>query len=159
MKTYVITLSKNFMSGHPKEGQPTNFKQAFLCGQNNSEKTVDCPYRKIHTIRENYPLWESRIKEVQAGEAILSIRQWSGKPYRSPQETIANLTKDNGVGIQLLDCDQPFALEIDGKAITSREHTILAGNDGLSLDDWEKWFDIVNASGKKAIIHFTKYRY
>ena len=146
------------MVGHPQEGQPTNFKQAFLCGQNNSEKTVDCPYRKIHTIRENYPLWESRIKEVQAGEAILSIRQWSGKPYRSPQETIANLTKDNGVGIQVLDCDGPY-LSIDGRLITTKEELLIADNDGLGLVDWIKWLDMEYASGKKAIIHFTKYRY
>jgi len=159
MKTYVITLSKKFMAGHPKAGQETKFKGAFICGQNQAEKSADCPFSKIHTIRDNFPLWESRIKEVQAGEAILSIRQWSGKPYRSRQETIANLTKDNGVGIQLLDCDKPFALEIDGRTIDIREHLLIAGNDGLDLQDWEQWFDIEHTTGQKAIIHFTKYRY
>jgi len=159
MKTYVITLSKNFMAGHPKAGQQTNFKQAFICGQNQAEKSADCAFSKIHTIRDNYPLWESRIKEVQEGKAILSIRQWSGKPYRSTQETIANLTKDNGVGIQVLDFDLPFVLKVDNQIIYSEEMTIIAGNDGLSLGDWMKWFDIECATGQKAIIHFTKYRY
>ena len=34
MKTYVITLSKNFMKGHPKAGEPTYFFEKFLKGQN-----------------------------------------------------------------------------------------------------------------------------
>ena len=90
MKTYVITISKNFMKGHPKAGRPTMFKEKFL----NKEK--------IHTIRGNYPLWEKRIKEVQEGKAILSIREWIGVPYKEKQVVIKDLTCDDGVGIQKL---------------------------------------------------------
>lgn len=41
-----------------------------------------------------------RITEVQQGKAVLSVRQWSGKPYRSPQIEITRLTVKHGVDIQ-----------------------------------------------------------
>ena len=104
MKTYVITLSKRFPTGHNRAGEPTHFWEKFIKGRDN----YSCIYRdfwettipKIHTIRANYPLWKKRIAEVERGEACLSIRQWTGKPYRSKQVEIARLTKEEGVGIQ-----------------------------------------------------------
>lgn len=58
LKTYVITLSKNFMKGHPKAGQPTNFREKFLKKE------------KIHTIRANYPLWKKRLDEIRARTSL-----------------------------------------------------------------------------------------
>lgn len=148
MKTYVITLSKHFLKGHPKAGQFTNFKEKFLAGE------------KIHTIRNNYPLWEKRIKEVQEGRAILSIREWIGVPYRDKQIEIKSLSNIDGVGIQKLDCSPPFCFEIDGKSLIYLPDMVeLARNDGLSYDDFDKWFDIDNATGQKGIIHFSSFRY
>lgn len=79
MKTYVITLSKRFPTGHNRAGEPTHFWEKFIKGRDN----YSCIYRdfwettipKIHTIRANYPLWKKRIAEVERGEACLSIRQ------------------------------------------------------------------------------------
>lgn len=94
MKTYVITLSQVFPTWHKRAGEPTKFRAAFLSGQtcskckkrNPAMCTGECfSGLKIHTIRANYPLWLKRITEVQQGKAVLSVRQWSGKPYRSPQ--------------------------------------------------------------------------
>lgn len=146
MKTYVITLSRNFLAYHKRAGEETHFKEKFLSGE------------KLHTIRANYPLWEKRIKEVQEGRAILSIRQWTGKPYRSKQVEIATLTAKNGVGLQRLeftDCRLRFPY-------TDSEWTSmvsLAKNDGLSLNDWVDWFGGYDLSEPMAIIHFTKFRY
>lgn len=146
MKTYVITLSRNFLAYHKRAGEETHFKEKFLSGE------------KLHTIRANYPLWEKRIKEVQDGRAILSIRQWTGKPYRSKQVEIATLTAENGVGLQRLeftDCRLRFPY-------TDSEWTSmvsLAKNDGLSLNDWVDWFGGYDLSEPMAIIHFTKFRY
>lgn len=73
MKTYVITLSRNFLANHKRAGEETHFKEKFLIGQGLTD--YDTPsMAKIHTIRANYPLWKKRIKEVQDGRAILSIR-------------------------------------------------------------------------------------
>ena len=160
MKTYVITLSRCFPAKHSKAGEPTQFRDAFYAGQV-FNRGSECLYvrPKLHTIRANYPLWEKRIKEVQEGYAVLSIRQWTGKPYWSKQIEIARLTTANGVGIQKL-CflgDNFNGGYIRNGAYPSDK--ILAKNDGLSLADWEEWFRGYDLSEPMAIIHFTKFRY
>ena len=112
---------------------------------------------KKHTIRSNYPLWLKRITEVQAGKAVLSVRQWTGKPYRSPQEEIAILTNEDGLGIQelkMIDLFRPTT--INGNRV---ELPDLAANDGLSFNDWYDWFKSYDLKQPMAIIHFTKFRY
>ncbi len=145
MKTYVIILSEKFPTTHPRKGQETEFGRSFLNG------------KKIHTIRGNFSLWEKRLKEVQEGRAVLSIRQWTGKPYQSKQVEIARLTAEDGVGIQelkLTDLSRPTT--INGQRI---ELPLLAQNDGLSFNDWFNWFIGYDLSKPLAIIHFTKFRY
>jgi hypothetical protein len=62
MKTYVLTLSKNFPASHPKAGQATDFNMEFYA------------YCKILTIRANYPFWIKRFEDIERGDACLSIR-------------------------------------------------------------------------------------
>lgn len=151
MKKYIITLSKVFLKQHIRAGEETGFKDSFLKG------------KKVHTIRANYNLWEARIKEVQEGKAVLSIRQWSGLPYRSKQDEITELSNEDGVGIQKLifnkDSNGDFFLEdfdIDGKYI---DFDKLAANDGLLTEDWYRWFKKYDLSKPMAVIHFTSFRY
>lgn len=89
-KTYVLMLAKNFPVSHPKAWSPTGFREKFLSGN------------KLHTIRANFPLWVKRVREVQEGKAVLSIRQWEGRPYLSRQVIIGCLTAESGIGIQKL---------------------------------------------------------
>ena len=146
MKTYVITLSKYFPLTHMRAGIETHFKEKILCSE------------KIHTIRGNYELWEKRIKEVQEGRAVLSIRQWTGKPYRSKQVEIAMLTAENGIGIQRLDIfDFMRPAKVDSSQLV--DLTDLANNDGLSFSDWYYWFRLADVIKPMVIIHFTKFRY
>lgn len=174
MKTYVITLSMRFPVGHKRAGKSTMFQDKFLLGiscpdcsteQDLSGENISpcnscqraCMQSKIHTIRANYPLWEKRIAEVERGDACLSIRQWTGKPYRSKQVEIARLTAENGIGIQelkLTDLSRPTT--INGRLV---ELPDLAKNDGLSFNDWFEWFKSYDLSKPLAIIHFTKFRY
>lgn len=79
-----MMLSEFFPKTHNKAGKPTEFKEKVL------------NKKKIHTIRANFPLWEKRIKEVQEGRAVLSIRQWTGEPYRSKQVEIVRLAAEGG---------------------------------------------------------------
>ena len=146
IKTYVITLSQHFLATHKRAGEPTDFKGKFLNGE------------KIHTIRANYPLWEKRVKEVQEGRAVLSIRQWTGKPYRSKQVEIAMLTAENDVGVQKLEFYNN-TLGLCHIGIVYQRKYELAHNDGLSFEDWEEWFKGYDLSKPMAIIHFTKFRY
>lgn len=160
MKTYVLTLSEFFPSTHIRKGEPTHFRDAFNAGQV-FNRGSECLYRhpKKHTIRANYPLWENRIAEIQQGKAVLSIRQWTGKPYRSKQVEIASLTADDGVGIQKLSFSREMlSFEIDDKGFAIPE-SLLAENDGLSLEDWIDWFKGYDLDKPMAIIHFTKFRY
>ena len=156
MKTYVITLSRHFLANHKRAGEETHFKEKFLLGQGLTD--YDTPsMAKIHTIRANYPLWEKRIKEVQNGHAVLSIRQWTGKPYRSKQVGIATLTAGSGVGIQKLELTNDFTECIVGDHRYS--YVSVAKNDGLHPADWLDWFSCYDLSKPMAVIHFTKFRY
>lgn len=156
MKTYVITLSRYFLANHKRAGEETHFKEKFTLGQGLTD--YDTPsMAKLHTIRANYPLWEKRIKEVQEGNAVLSVRQWTGKPYRSKQIEIARLTAANGVGIQKLEIfDLMRPAKVDGRLVDLMD---LANNDGLSFSDWYHWFRLADVIKPMVIIHFTKFRY
>lgn len=174
MKTYVITLSRHFLANHKRAGEETHFKEKFLLGQSCPDcatpqdllginisdcnsRVRACSFPKIHTIRANYPLWEKRIKEVQEGRAALSIRQWTGKPYRSKQVEIVRLTTEDGVGIQLLELTNDLSECIVGDHRHS--YVSVAKNDGLHPADWLDWFSCYDLSKPMAIIHFTKFRY
>ena len=157
MKTYVITLSRHFLANHKLAGEETHFKEKFILGQGLTDYDIPS-MAKIHTIRANYPLWEKRIKEVQAGRAVLSIRQWTGKPYHSKQVEIAMLTAENGIGIQRLDIfDFMRPAKVDSSQLV--DLTDLANNDGLSFSDWYHWFRLADVIKPMVIIHFTKFRY
>ena len=174
-KTYVLTLSAMFPKAHSKAGMPTGFKAKFALGQGcpDCDKPQDlsgvnisdcngcvnaCSLPKLHTIRANFPFWEKRIKEIQNGYAVLSIRQWTGKPYRSKQVEIARLTAENGIGVQQLDIfDFMRPAKVDSCQLVDLRD--LANNDGLSFSDWYHWFRLADVTKPMAIIHFTKFRY
>lgn len=172
MKTYVLTLSKTFPAKHPLSGLPTFFKTKLEIAnvipfdETNRQSVPDGqPQMKLHTIRANYPLWRKRFDEIERGEACLSVRQWSGKPYASKQREIARLTKEDGIGLQVLTLLRSTSGEIPVKTDVAknvykyiRSETI-AANDGLSYKDWQDWFRNYDLSKPLAIIHFTKFRY
>lgn len=157
MKTYVITLSKVFPEKHPLHGKPTGFRESFEVGN------------KIHTIRANFPLWKSRFDNISDGEGLISVRQWSGKPYASKHELVRDLKCEDRIGIQQLvfadgDIMKPnIVMEPDlfNPNTTYIPVTIydLAANDGLSTNDWLDWFKNYDLTKPMAIIHFTKFRY
>lgn len=132
MKTHVLILSEYFPKTHPKAGLETYFFESIL------HKV------KKHTIRENFDYWEPKIKEVQEGKAVLSLRKWTGKPYNSKQVEVFRLTKEDGVGIE---------------ETAKYPSTDLAQNDGLEMADFMDWFKGSDWSQTKAIIHFTPFRY
>ena len=158
--TYFLMLSAVFPKGHPSEGEPTCFKDKLL-------------KEKIHTFRGNADLWEKRARKINAGEAELSIRQWSGKPYEkgSHQIEIARITKlgtqratvtyrpykTNGVYL-------PYCAEVEGGRYHDKviEMEKLAANDGLSLDNFRYWFASRERTAKAfhgVLLHFTDFRY
>lgn len=150
MRTYNIILSSVFPSWHLRKGEPTKFKE-------------NLRIIKLHTLRANYDLWKRRFEEIDRGEAVLVIREWIGRPYRSKTLEIARLTKDSGIGLQQLTFDKGlYGLKslcrpiVDGKEVRAE---LLAQNDGLSFDDWSTWFANYDLSQPLAVIQFTSLRY
>lgn len=103
---------------------------------------------------------------MERGKYYLSIRQWTCKPYNSPQVEIAKI-HDN-IGIQKIEIhynayNDTITAKIDGREWLDADCYTIAKNDGLSIQDFKEWF-----FGKKrdndmvfegAIIHFTQFRY
>lgn len=149
MKTYVITLSKCFMSGHPRKGEETFFAGLFLNGD------------KIHTLRSG-DYWKKVVEKVNSGDAILSVRQWAGKPYNSKQNEIGERNK---LGYQDIEITEGLSTYIDGKLRSDYDLSFLteiAINDGLFMGDFLDWFELRSKkpkSFKGGIIHFTDFRY
>ncbi len=144
-------VSENFPANHKKKGQPTNFQDYILAKI------------KIHTIRTNYDLWKKRMDEINDGVAILSVRQWTGLPYRSKQKEITRFNKSSGIGIQKLfemnfDPDYFNLMCNEEEALHEVSFKRLATNDGLSIEDFKEWFK-KPISEPMAVIHFTDFRY
>jgi coproporphyrinogen III oxidase-like Fe-S oxidoreductase len=156
IKTYVLIVSRTFPATHKRKGEQTYFPEKI--DQLYFSKDTRLFSEKLHTIRSNYELWEKRITEIQKGNAILSIRYWSGKPYNSKQVEICQLDKYSGIGVQKIVIDQIYRYTIDeNKQEFNFEE--LAKNDGLSKDDFAEWFKYFDKIEPMAIIHFTNFRY
>ena len=156
MITYVLLISNCFPKGHRMAGAITNFEAKIIKGM------------KIHTIRGNYPFWAKRIEKIQASKAVLSVRQWIGKPYAkgSTQKELFVFGAGDGVGVQPLKLDDIMItglLKNNDVALTSINGGLLlshiAKNDGLSYNDFKEWFRKYDLSKPMAIIHFTPFRY
>ena len=174
MKYYPLILSRTFPQWHPRKGEPTYFANKVLYAGVSMVNYPDMrmpiwiePREKLHTIRGNYERWARIFEKIDCGEARLELRQWSGVPYRSKQETIAVLTKEDGIGLQKLEFENLnstisnlsarwSSAVVRGTDVSKR---MLAQNDGLSYDDWRAWFKDADLSKPMAIIHFTKFRY
>jgi len=183
MKTYVITLSRKFPKGHRKEGEKTFFKEKFRFGQQcqfcppkyrntNYPECDECLKHnapiKLHTIRANYDLWKKRFEQVERGEACISVREWTDKPYHSPQVEITRITREHGIGLQKLTFRR--VEQITARTLATGVPALLgyapcfdarelASNDGLDFEDWRSWFVSYDHTKPMAIIHFTKFRY
>lgn len=102
-------------------------------------------------------MWAKRFEKINAGEAVLSIRVWEGKPYNSKQREIFRYDYRRNIGIEKVTFrDYLYDININGKSVDVDE---LAKNDGLSYSDFEHWFKGYDLSKPMAVIHFTDFRY
>jgi len=157
MITYVITVSRTFPATHPRKGEKTLFVAKITeMLRSTAERQILAP--KLHTIRVNYPLWKKRFEKIESGEACLSLRYWSGQPYRSKQIEFAVLTREDGIGIQkitmrreqlqdhvlygarILDNGDLWPNNLTGENIIQCPVDTYARNDGLTPDDFIAWF-------------------
>ncbi len=183
---YKIMVSTVFPAGHPRKGQrtyfmprikealgikarccPSEFNQQFI---SYFELPEEKKFPKVHTIRNNYPLWVERMKKVHAGKAVIDLCYWKlpGGRFTTGNEAIpfATLDKDSGCGVQPLEFldenfDFPFiyCFENTKPRFFKGLQKPLAHHDGLSLEDFKAWFKGYDLSKSMAIIQFTKFRY
>ena len=147
----VVLLSKKFFPAHFRAGEATEFKTKVLNGQ------------KRHTCRRNYEYWKKKIATLQDKEGTLCLRQWTDKPYRSPQEDVlevpANLCTVQSLILRRTGLG--FSAEVEGNPVRLEE---LARNDGLTPTEFAAWFIPVFEKTKEdaltfAVIQFTTFRY
>lgn len=167
LKTYILILSKTFPATHTRAGEETGFGPKMMAAIDG----MPCFHKKLHTIRGNYELWQQRFNKIMAGEAVLSVREWVGKPYGkgSTVREIVRLTREDGIGLQQVYLDSISSIIGDRFSKVKLEEAEklyryvrtrkIAENDGLSYEDWEEWFRHTNRSKPYAIIHFTNFRY
>lgn len=166
-KIYQLGISKVYLSGHPKAGQPTHFKEKILCGVQNTvahcKGTSIHTGSKIHTIRPNYEYWKGIEAKVNSGEGILSLREWEGTPYKSKRPEFLPLTKMR-VDKLVLEIEPRSSktmaittLWIDDQNCSKRLNE-LAVNDGLENSmDLVQWLGFKTFHG--CLISFTDHRY
>ena len=160
-KIKVLLLSKVFPKGHPRVGKPTLFKDKIFIVENLTYPSVWSPDGcKIHTIR-NTSDWIMVSEKINMGKMVLSVRQWSGIPYKSiHDDEIFQLCKIGIQKITIANRVSEYQCYVDGLLT---DITTIAQNDGLSKQDFIDWFKPYFKKGDMlwngVIIHFTDFRY
>ena len=134
----VLIVSRTFPAGHYRHPESTSFKRLILAGE------------KIHTIRAN-------AKDYFKDGDKVSLRVWTGLPYRSKQREFAQMT----IHLEPIDivCASDMSLRclVVGSEVAALD---LCLHDGLTKDDFTDWF-FPNGPGTFSgdILHFTDFRY
>lgn len=170
----VIMVSRDFLRPHPRVGQSTYFVEKIFKGlyfmnpahDLNKGMNLEIDYSleefssckpKWHTIRGG--------KRWKVGDKV-SLRVWSGKPYRSEQIKICDDLEvkkvwdikivrhhaiDGRTILKILVGDNTYSeiILLNGK-ITEWFGQIddLCTNDGLGMEDFYHWFDVPEFSGQ-----------
>lgn len=156
----VRTLSRTFLKAHPRAGEPTYFVEKFILSRMcmgmplselkqydslvSPDAIVELP--KHHTIRMG--------RHFKANDE-LTLAVWSGKPYHSKQ---VKLWTGPIMAIDIIITKTSFLKfykEQVGK-ITSLNLPIVAKNDGLSLADFEAWFNLPVGEHEAQILIWNK---
>ena len=136
MKTYVLIVSRNFPKKHPAAGESTYFVESILNGT------------KTTTIRGNYKYWCNIVDQVNAGNAILSIRYWSGKPYASKQVAFAKCINLNTKVVFITNGINGFEITVDDEYTYYTEQSEIIKHEGFKKSShFYDWFPQEEFSG------------
>jgi len=150
-KNVILMLNGVFPAKHKKAGKPTMFADLLYAS------------RKIHSVRVDASgLWAKRVEEVNSGKKLLSVREWTGRPYRSEQRELKMFgrTGMQHITMAYLPDDALPQCWIDNKRVPVED---VASNDGLGVEDFVDYF--FGKCGCKSnvfegvVIHFTDFRY
>lgn len=152
-KKIILTLSRLFPIVCSQKGEPTNFEELLKKGI------------KKHTIRINFDQWQHNAEHIASGKYYLSLRQWSARPYHSPQVEIARI--DTPIKVAHIEMtyhpdDGYISALVDGNIVDVAE---LAKNDGISLQTFKEWFFSKAIKEKRydvfkgVLIYLTNFQY
>jgi hypothetical protein len=146
----IITFSRIFPSYHPKAGQPTFFVEKIWESLYLSHFVETGYFDKMLSAGFNigqHGIYEPKHHTIRSGHRWkagdwFSPRVWSGKPYHSKQIIIGpdiqvkktwrfEIKQTPGYGMRLW---------INGFIIDTVIQIKLTQNDGLSMDDFMRWF-------------------
>lgn len=133
-----IYFVPQFLKGHPRAGEPTNFAEKILNGE------------KVHTIRcpKNIAQLENTLQKCE-------VKLISGS-WRKPGEVIKQL---KGVSTQRVIKDGGLIYVRDMYTENIYTYDRLAINDGLTDADFIAWFENVPDGKEMLLIHFGDNQY
>ena len=146
----VLTCSRFFPKGHPKAGQETDFVEKVYNSLYPGIALDNIP-GSLRQIIDDYALTNSLPKHhtIRAGNRwkvgdMISLRIWSDKPYRSKQIEFAQVEVKKTWEIEFRPVKYNGEVVImgfiNGKLVDDLQALQLANNDGLTLEDFERWF-------------------
>ncbi len=137
-------VSRAFLKGHPRAGQPTLFVEKIMAGLADIDPDFGIPPDlTLYDFHEYYNCREPKFHTIRKGNRFkpgdtASLRIWSGLPYRSKQIEIATVEIKKTWSFEM---DENGVMSIDGMyVLRDEECEELASHDGLSAEDFFYWF-------------------
>ena len=134
-----------------KDGEPTNFREKILAGID--KEYSNCYTPKIHSIRKGYRWDAGRIVQMAYGVRTTNYQQFNVgiKPLQKCISTqFIGMTFNQG----------HLVITVDTKFLFPSEIEKLIQNDGLTTDQFMKFFFINNGNEWHGqIVHWTNFKY
>lgn len=171
----VITLSRKFLKGHPREGQPTYFVEKvwksfsvkalgetfFQCMDDDcKEMNKELPYKVLSDFLSSLNKYANLDNSIQPKHHTIrggknwktgdkaSLRVWSDKPYRSPQIIIAPDVTLTVKDVEIMKNGFVYIGQKYFSNISHKDMELIAKNDGLNRNDLQAWFSKLPFSGQ-----------
>lgn len=161
----LIDMNINFKTHFPWSGpdgkpEPTFFKEKIIASILDVDSII-VPGKKHHTIRRVPASGRPRYQEG------MKLRMCTGSRYRPTLFADAVCTGTQAVELRLdrlakLDYTLQVSVRIGGKGLPYGDADLFAANDGLSEQNFTKWFmlDVItNGPGSYHLVHWTGLRY
>lgn len=149
----VLTFSRYFPKGHPRQGEPTFFMEKILSSLGVTMKTLPA---HLSSIVNDFQMLcapeETKHTTIRAGERfkpgdMVSLRVWSDKPYRSKQIEFAQVEVKKTWKFIIYPVWDDYYVDVGAYpglpfCRSCEGLRAIATNDGLSIEDFISWFAI-----------------
>lgn len=140
-----ILIPNLFPSNHIRHGERTRFSESIRKGN------------KIHQI---FPL-KDMIDNIKNNKNAI-IKSYASSINKPSKSILKELSKESGFGYEILHFYNESYANIHSP-LRNKSNAVkyknLCKNEGLSLDDFNSWYDNIDTTQEYIIVHFTKFRY